>query len=140
MGKRPLSVWIVLILLSLGAMGVAYGSADFYFSGGIGRQDVPSGSDFTSIVMGRVVLAGLITWTVVAVARRQAGGRTGAMLLIALVSGFFIFANEYHPPQYANKAESFEADLIVFLVFVFSATLLFRFGFGKNSRRYFRRY
>jgi hypothetical protein len=144
--KRPVSVWIVLILLGftdLYLLGLTKAFIYFYASG---HSRVSGPAAFVIGALIRIGLVVLIGWTVFAVARGRNAGRIIALVLLVSLCGFFLYASA-HPPKhpvagmrpykYKNAAEQGGANIMDIMVFAGFTVLFFRFGFSQRSRRFF---
>lgn len=137
MVRRPLSVWVVLILLGIIAICLIYFLAGFVYFYAIGRSLVHSMLYFALGVLLRILLAVVATWTLVGVAQRMNWGRIAGLGLIASTYLFWIYINMKHPVHYANAAQRGGADILDILIFAFYTVLFYKFGFGRKSRLYF---
>jgi hypothetical protein len=144
--KRPLSVWIVLVILGFTELFLLVTIAGFIYLYLSGRSGVSGPAAFVVGVLIRIGLIVVTGWTVFAVARGRNTGKIIALGLLVSLCGVILYSSA-NPPQhpvagmqpykYKNSAEEGVANIIDIVVFTGFSVLFFRFGFSQRSRRFF---
>lgn len=147
--KRPLSVWTVLVVLSLVCLimlpaiftFMIYGFSRLWGSSLPPMQVVLFYLEFAI----KVGLVGFFIWTVIEIARGIPRGRWMGLIALAILFAGLLY-NVFNPtpagqglPKFDIKpgAEAVGAEFGKILVFVGLAVLFYRFGFSERSREFF---
>ncbi|MGJ7501580.1 hypothetical protein ACSFBF_14575 [Variovorax sp. ZT5P49] len=133
---RPISAWLLLILLALTELALATGIVREVFLLAPYFRQIPNQ---WSILLGlgfRLAIAGVILVVLVGIFKRKQWGRWLGLLALALLAATGIFGND--TTVYDNQAQRAGGLLAQFVLTpLLIAWWVYAFGFSAKAKRYF---
>jgi hypothetical protein len=135
LSPRPISAWLLLILLALTGTALAVGIVRFIFLLAPYIRQIPSQWSIPLGVGLRLAILGVIVIVLVGIFKRKRWGRWLGLLALALLAVTGIFASD--TTAYDNEAQRSGGLFVQFIVMpVLLVWWAYAFGFSAKARRY----
>lgn len=132
-GKRPVSVWLLLLILVPFSIAAAVGAVRFAW---ITITLTGMHAAFLTAIAWRLAVLAFLVYTVVGIARRRQWGRwLGVLIVGAITVGPFILPDTTHYADNAERTGGYFGRYI--LLPGLMAWWLYACGFSSKARRYF---
>ncbi|WP_422085599.1 hypothetical protein [Variovorax sp.] len=135
-GPRPISAWLLLILLAFTELALAAGLVREAFLLAPYFRQIPNQWSILPSVGLRLAIAGVILVVLVGIFKRKHWGRWLGLLALALLAATSIFGTD--TTDYENQAQRAGGMLAQFVLTpLLIAWWVYAFGFSAKAKRYF---